>query len=448
MRIQVLAKLDQNGKFDRVTAWIADALILLFLLLITVGSYMKIKTAVVVVFFVLCLGLFALRFRRCVFDFIKSPILILWTVYCIGGLISTVFVERERDLYIFYSEATFTFILFVLTRYADCKGFFKLFRILMAVLVGCAFFEEWTGVRVFQFLKAGTLFDYEDVWTHGITSIFEYRHYFGCYLLLAFFSLFYFPEKNAWGNVLYGGWFLLAAVLTYTRSIWIAFAVGLIGLLIRFLKREAGRIRRGEKRPPVRKAVWIGAGIAFLIAISVSLFFKDRVLLVLSRVIHRFAQITPQYVSVANRMFTIRHGTAFILEHWREYLFFGMGSGAALKWLQTAPGATFTGAIDCQYVHTFMETGLIGLLSLFGMIGYAVVRFFKSRDPRAVLLTLTFGLIAVSFFFFEVIVVNSSVYALWTLVLVWIADTAAASEKRRPEQERKSKETGQKEHVS
>ena len=417
-----MAEWIKDKRTERILSWVSAALILLFFLLVTVGSYVKIKTVLVIVYSVIALCLFPLAFKRTVSEFIKSPMMILWIIYAVIGCLSTVFIAKSRDLYILVSQISFTWILFVLTRFLNYEDFFRLFRPVIAVLVLLALFQEISGIYVFAFLKSGTPFAVADQ-THGILSIFEYRHYFGCYILLALFSLIRYPEKQKWLTVSYGVLFLAAVILTYTRCIWLAFAAGVLLVLIKAIpllkKKRAMRREQGKEKcfkPTVR--FWVILGVALVALVVLGIVFRERIVLVYKRVIGRFTVLNPNQDSWYNRMFTIVNGPKYVFENWQKYLLIGAGSGSALEWLQNVEGARFRSAIDCQYVHTFIETGLLGLLTLLGMIGYSLVRFFRSKDRRIVLFSLEFVMIAVAFFFFEAVVVNSSVFALWTFVLV------------------------------
>ena len=416
-------RLSSDKRIQEILSWASAVLILVFFVLITVGSYVKIKTAVVIVYSVIALGFLPFAFQKTVSEFVKSPMMILWIVYAAVGFLSTVLIEKSKDFYILISQVSFTWILFILTRFVRYEDFFRLFRPFVAVLILFALFQEVTGIYVFAFLKEGTQFALADH-THGILSIFEYRHYFGCYILLALFSLLHYPEKQKWLTAVYAALFLAAVILTYTRSIWLAFGAGAILAMIRLIpkwrkKRKEDKDGKGF-RPTVRFWIVFGGILAALIVLTVV--FRERLALVWNRVVGRFTVLNPNQDSWYNRMFTIINGPKYVFENWQKYLFIGAGSGSALEWLKNVEGARFRSAIDCQYVHTLIETGLIGLLSLLGMIGYSLVRFFRSKDRKIVLFSLEFVMIAVAFFFFEAVVVNSSVFALWVFVLVSLCD--------------------------
>ena len=415
----MLSKIRNHRIFQNNIEWVSDLLLILFMLLITLGSYIKIKYPVVIVYLVIAVFLAVLNLRRMAMDFIHSPLMICWLLYCVVGLLSTIFIEKESDMYIVYTQISFTFIVFVLTRYMDIRNVLRMFRLMMLILASVAFFQEISGIYVFKFLKEGTPFPYVDIWTRGITSLFEYRHYFGCYLLLAYFSIIYYPEKRRVLNWIYGAVFVLAIVLTYTRCIWIAFIAGTIAVLIRVLidryNAEEKKARKIQFRPIYLIPILGGAAAITLLIIL----FRAQIALVFSNIVSRITSaVDPQNESIRNRLFSIQHGTAYILSDWQHNIWIGMGNGSSLKWLQTAEGAVFRDAIDCQYVQTFMETGIIGLGSLIAMIVYCVNYFTRSPDRKTVLFSLCFLLMAIAYFFFEVIVVNSSVFALWMIVLM------------------------------
>ena len=398
-------------------SYLAASLILLFFLLITVGAYVKIKTIVVIIYSAVCVIPFLLVFKKAVRELFTSPLMLMWLTYCLIGLLSTIFIEKEKDMYILISQATFTFILFTLTRYVKLEDFFKIYRIFVLVLVLIAFFQAATGILVFNFMKEGTQFIAEDR-THGILSIFEYRHYFGCYILLAFFSLFFYPAKHLWINLLYGAIFIVAAVMTYTRSIWIAFVFGMLLLVIFALVQLARKNKSGGRdRKKIGKANWIVLGVFVAALIVLAVVFREKIAVIVARMVRRVTILNPNESSWYNRIYTMVNGPKYMFEH--PYLLpIGGGYGSALKWLQQAEGAQFTGAVDCQYVTTFMETGILGLVTFLAMIVYALVRFFRSKEKSEQLFSLQYLMMAVAMVFFDVVVVNSSVYALWVFVLV------------------------------
>ena len=423
-------KLSENPRFQKVMSWTASSLVLAFFLLVTLGSYVKIKTVVVIVYTVIAAILLIPVLKKGIREFLHSPLLWLWIAYCIVGLLSTVFIAKERDMYILISEVTFTFILFSLTRHIRYEDFFKLFRIYVLILVLIAFFQSITGILVFQFLKEGTQFIAEDK-THGILSLFEYRHYFGCYILLAFFSLFFYPARYLILNLLYGAVFLLAVVLTYTRGIWIAFVVGMLLLLIFALVQLVKRNQAGEKRG--RRKLSRGSIIVLIVfalaAVVFVIVFRESFASIWARAIKRITVLNPKQNSWYNRMFTIINGPKYLFAN-PKLLPIGGGAGSALKWLETVEGARFRGAIDCQYVHTLLETGVIGLTLFLAMIVYTFIRFFRSKEKEEQLFALEYLAVAAALFFFEAVVVNSSVYALWVFVLVSLCRRSSLSHKR------------------
>ncbi len=395
-------------------------MLILFMLLVTLGSYVKIKFVVIIVYLVITAFLSLMHPRKMASDFVHSPVMICWVIYCVVGFISTVFIEHETDLYIVQTQLSFTFILFVLTRYAEPGVFLRMFRLMMLVLSGAAFFQEITGIFLFRFLKEGTPFPYVDLWSLGISSLFEYRHYFGCYLLLAFFSVIYYPEKKMLYNLLYGAVFTVAIVLTYTRCIWIAFAAGIVAVVIRAVGdriRQKGKREKKTFKPVLLIPILLSAALLVLL----SFVFRKNILSVFANIKLRLVSaLDPTSDSVRNRLFSVQHGTAYLLSDWQRNIWIGMGYGSPLRWLQTAEGASFRDAIDCQYVQTFMETGLIGLGSLIAMTVYSVSYFFRAPDRKSILFSLGFLMMAMAYFFFEVIVVSSSVFALWSLIVAYL----------------------------
>ena len=409
-----------NMKSQKPAAYASAVLILVFFLLVTIGSYIKIKTGVVISFTAISFVLFLLDYRRMGFSFFKSPMTYLWISYALVGVLSTVFVAGSRDLYILYSQVSFTIILFVLAGYTDGDSFFRCYRIFVLIFVIAAFYEIAAGKVLFAFLKKGTQFALVDDQAHGILSIFEYRHYFGCYLLLAFFSIFYFPEKKWLLNLLYGLLFFAAIIVTFTRSIWIALFVGFFLLLASwFLKRKKHPASAKSFSIKKRKAFFVTLIVLILVLVSLGVAFRTQLQSITANVLQRLMDINPANGSWFKRTFTLIHGPEYMFRN-PSLLPIGGGAGSALRWLETAEGAQFRGAIDCQYVHTFMETGIIGLAVFLGMLIYAFIRFFRSAHTFEKMMTLQYIAMAVAFFFFEVVVVNSSVFALWSFVLVGI----------------------------
>ena len=206
--------------------------------------------------------------------------------------------------------------------------------------------------------------------------------------------------------------------MTYTRSIWIAFVLGMLFMIILALVQMVKKNKSGShKKKKMSRANWIILAVFLAALIVFALIFREELTVIVRRMIRRVTVLNPEESSWYNRVFTFINGPKYVFSH--PYLLpIGGGAGSALKWLEGAEGAQFTGAIDCQYVTTLMETGILGLVIFLSMIVYTLVRFFRSKEKPEQLFSLQYLMMAAAMVFFDVVVVNSSVYALWVFVLV------------------------------
>ena len=232
-----------------------------------------------------------------------------------------------------------------------------------------------------------------------MASIFEFRHYYACYLAIALLSTLRYPFPN---KVLQWSSLLILSInifLTSTRTIWFALLV----LIIFKIKLKNKFV---IKRNIIYTTLILVPFLIFIITTS------D----IFSNVWLRLIQIFESDQNFGGvRLYTLTNGTMYILRNWPRYFFLGGGPGFAMYWLKLNPFGFWTNAIDSQYVTIFMDFGILGLISFLIPIFYIVLTKYRELESfhRDSMLIMAF-----SSLFFEIIGSTTSIFVLWMTVFL------------------------------
>lgn len=399
-----------NVKF--LTSW----LILFFFILIPISTYFHLQPVVVSIYILLSL-IFCLFKNKINFhlDFKSNYVFYLWIIYILISILSTIVFKRfsTNDLSGIYAEISFTFIIFILTRFWDPIYFLKIFRNLLIFLSVIAILGEILRIDPFSALKQGTQFTSIDTTTNGaISTIFEYRHYYALFLISAMICLWEFPIKSKIIGFFCNLILFVNIILTNTRNAWLAF---IIVLIIWLMKERPFRISQTRI---------IYSFIIIIILILLFALFSNVVTDLLSVVNSRIMDLIDSQDKYGGatgvRGYTLQYGTKYILDNWQKYLLIGGGNGFALEWLFYNPFGLTTSwrnAVDVQYVTTFMNTGILGLITLLGILLKNVEYFIKSNTPEGKTFTLIILGMGIMISFFDVIPFNNSPFVFWIICL-------------------------------
>lgn len=376
---------------------ICNLLLLLFMIMVTLGAYFE-TNVLLVALFICITGFIALINWKRVIESLKSPIVKYWWIFVLVTIASMVFNGTGVNKFIF-AEISIFFIVYILVTLGDDASFYRLLRdfILLLSILTCVTYV--LGLDFFASIKAGTPYVTLDLKTGGMASIFEFRHYYACYLAIALLATLRYPFPNKisqWSSILI---FSINIFLTSTRTIWFALLV-----LIIFNTRLKNKF---EIRRNIVYTTLILSPIFIFVMATSDLF---------SNVWLRLTQIFETEQNFGGvRLYTLTNGIMFILQNWPRYFFLGGGPGFAMVWLNLNPYGFWTNAIDSQYVTIFMDFGIFGLVTFLIPILYKI--FNKRKDIEQFHRHSMF-ILAFSSLFFEVIGATSSIFVLWMTVFL------------------------------
>lgn len=393
---------------------ICSFLLVAFVISPDIGSYFRIANVTTGVFFILALVYLLMSRNNDDVKWHFNIILKLSVLYIIVSALSTYLnLSVNSGFSSIFVDILFLFIAYVFTTLGDKKFFIIYLRNLMIFLSIVSLIDIIGGIEVWSFLKRGTIFTTD--LQGGISSIFEFRHYYGVFLIFGLIATIFYPLKNTVVNFFIKLIFLSNIVLTYTRNIWIATIVVLILWMLKYFKIKL----------TIKKVITIGV-MATIIMLIIIIFGK-LLLPYYDQIMVRLNQISENKNSYGGiggvRGYTWIYGPRYILQYWRKYLLVGGGSGFAIHWLQMYPYGRWhewTNAIDVQYVSTFMNSGLIGLASLIAIILTNLIIFFTKKSKETSVFSLSFTGLCIAFAFFDVISIAISVFALMNVYLCYL----------------------------
>lgn len=395
---------------------IASILLIALFIFTPVSMYYNVELALVILFFLISIPfwLFLIMKQN---GFRYHEIIFLWLFYIIISFISTaIFQLTTPDSFrgIFYEVMLFLSI-YPIADCCDKEYFFLFFRNIILLLAIVSLFSQLTHWDPFYNMRSRAMLTGIDLTSGGgISSLFEYRHYYAMFLVSSIIITWIKPVKNLFLDVLINLILIVNLLLTYTRNAWIAFIVLLILFFI-------------KKLPNFDYKFNIRSYLAFILSIvliiCLFLFFHNNVIEMFSNIENRFNQVlvdSHQYGGASGvRGYVINNGVKYFLQNWKKYILIGGGNGFALQWLQHNPYGitiTWTAAIDVQYVTTLMNVGLLGLSALIGILYLNVKEFFVNSNKNIILSSI-FVVFAIMFWFFDVIPFMSSVFVFWTICI-------------------------------
>lgn len=389
---------------QNVISWMATS----FIAMIAIGAYYQINFYIIAIYAIASVPLF-LTNAHAVFAKIKNNSLIrMWIIYIFVSFLST-FINGK----LFFRNTTFINFSFIfigisIAASTDRITFYRIFTKFITVLSTVVLITQIIHVDLFGLIKSGTVYYSVDTRIGGgVSSLFEYRHYYGVMLSCAFFiNLFYGYEKR---KFLTGCILFINIILTYTRNIWLAL---LFGIIIYFVK---------EKKHKIKSKYLLNASGILVCVLFIGALFPELWLPILENIVNRFiqAQVSLSTYSYGGvRGYVIIRGTQHIFGNWKRYLIFGGGDGFAMDWLKSNPyGYGWTDAIDVQYITVLMNTGIVGIAVIIALIMKVTRRFIFSKRNSDYLTELIVIIMSISFCFFDVFGLCTSIYAFWIFII-------------------------------
>lgn len=342
-------------------------------------------------------------------------LLTLWLIFILISCLSTLIFQHSNSEN--YRGILYEVILFIsiypISLTCDTKYFFITFRNVILILGIFGIISQITHWDPFYGMRSRALLTEIDTTSGGgISSLFEYRHYYATFLVFSIIITCFFPIRNVLGNVLANVVLIMNLLLTYTRNAWIAFII----LAIVFIAQNHSKI----KLEISFRGLYSFLILIILLIIILGVFWNN-IQPVLINVGNRFNQVvidSNQYGGASGvRGYVINEGISYFLSNWKRYLLIGGGNGFALQWLRNNPyGLTihWNAAIDVQYVTTIMNSGILGLYCLLRFLYLNSKKLFK-KD----ILNRNMGFIFIGFFimfwFYDVIPFMSSIFVFWNI---------------------------------
>lgn len=392
----------------------AAVLLVIFPYVIALGAYSHTNTINIMIFLIIALIFFWVNPKK-VLRFRKDKLLLRpWILLICVGLVSTLFFQQYDGLKMIYADVSFTVICYVLCSYIDPKKYFNYLRWSVLLLAALGLLVFLFDIDVFAFKNSlGMVYSSVDKSSGGgISTLFEFRHYYGLYLVAALFIQFRYPFKDLYSQLLALGLLGINIVLTYTRSVWI---VLIACALFWIAKNYTGKL----SSKAVKNAAFSLLAI-FVFALIAIVLYSDDIFAVISNIGIRMDvfDISDKYFGGV-RLYVLQDGFRYIFDN-RRYLILGGGGGFALQWLQQHPfgrWGEWSSSLDVQYVTTFMDYGIIGLFFLLLIVKKSITSFFRSKDNDNVLVSFIMIYFIFILLFYDVIGAVISAFPLWCVCL-------------------------------
>lgn len=207
---------------------IAGFILFLFPILIAITKYSNTDIIVLSLYTVLSILLFILYPKRIINKFLEQRIVHYVFLLFISLTVSTI-IFNISFIGGTLLQLTFLFDIFVLSCFADIKSTFKYFSNFTIVLSIISIIGYLFNIDFFASMKANSKYVSIDLLIGGgISTIFEFRHYYAIFVTMSILYELYFPQKNT--LIKFSRLFILIInlLLTYTRNSWISCIVCLL----------------------------------------------------------------------------------------------------------------------------------------------------------------------------------------------------------------------------
>ncbi|MHC5247726.1 O-antigen ligase family protein [Enterococcus sp. LJL90] len=399
-----------KGKISLGT--VVNFILLSFPILVAFGSYKQINSYIIIVYLAISLFLLVMKNDGFTKGFVKNKLSLVWTSFIALTFFSTIFMKRTGNIITSLNEICVFLIVYILTRYWNPKKYLIYFKNIILVLSIISIVGYIFNIDFFSVLKSGTVYYSVDLNVGGgISTIFEYRHFYGVFLTISLIIQYYFSFHNIYLDFFVNSIFLFNVLLTYTRNIWVTLVICFFFLLIKHFR-------------PKLKVKYIVYFYLVLFAIVLGVvFLKDSLSTVIINSLDRILAIFDyQSTSTASvpifggvRGYTLIYGTRYIFTRGILYILFGGGSGFALNWLEQNPYNWWDAAIDNQYVTILMDTGIAGLLLIILMFSIILSSFWKSKDSLQSVFSLSLIALFIAMYFFELLGTMSSAFVVFNI---------------------------------
>jgi len=176
---------------------IYTVLMVLFICMISLGAYFRKNVVFIGLFLILSMPVFISQSSSIFRNIKQNKKLRLWISYIGVAIVSTCLHHRSEDYRSVLIDISILFIALSFTCYVDFDKFIIAFKNLILLLSALVLITTLFHINFFSFLKAGTVYSAVDASSGGgVSAIFEYRHYYGLFLVIAFLTQICRPYKN------------------------------------------------------------------------------------------------------------------------------------------------------------------------------------------------------------------------------------------------------------
>ena len=391
-------------------------LLVLFPYFIALGAYSETNTITLGIYVLLAIALFIFNPMRIIRFYRDNISIKAWILFLFVSLFSTIIHGRFGEFKPILVDFIITIICFVLCTKIRPERYFDLLR--KSILILCIFglFTFLFHIDVFSF-KNSLSMHYSSVDAEsggGISTLFEYRHYYGLYLVSALFVQILYPFKKSYMNFIAYGLLTLNIVATYTRSVWIVLCVCWLFWLCKFHSTKI-------TNKTMRKAIY-GGLILIVMGLLFSVVFFDKIAATLANISFRMDVFdTSDKYFGGVRLYVLREGFSYIFSNWKDYFIFGGGTGFAIEWLKANPfgqWGEWSSSIDVQYVTSFMDTGIVGLTILICIVKRIITSFFKAKSSYIILVSYILVYFVFIIFFYDIFGTVTSAFPLWCICIM------------------------------
>lgn len=383
----------------------------LFLCMISIGAYYEINKQIIGLFLILSFSLLCRNVNAYCQLVFRNTKLRIWIVYVILGCVTTLFNMRIDNVRNVFIDVSFLFIAITLLLKTDAKHFLIAFERIILINAIIILITIPLGVDLFYLLKMNTIYNSVDGASFGgISALFEYRHYYGLFLVSAWIIEKYYACSNRIKHIAIQIILLLNIILTHTLNTWIIFL--LCFLLIIVKKRKIVIKKRTVK------LLLASFPLGLVLLVVMCDYWYPVVQSVFAK-INNSILLLQTYPYGGVRPYVIRFGTEYMFTNSPIRLLFGGGHGFAMSWLKENPygEGQWTAAIDVQYVSTLMNTGILGLMCISYLILREFVLFFKCKKAGNAAIHLIILATASAMLFFDIFETCTSVFVFWTVLI-------------------------------
>lgn len=385
---------------------VATFFLVLFPYLMVFSLYSGIEEKTILLYIVISVCVFLLQPARFINGIHSSFLFYLYVFFVFSLFFSTLFYTSfENSL-----SVLLQFVLFlstcVLSFYSNSQSVFKFNYLIILFISFISIISYLFGIDTFNGIKEGTKYLSIDASIGGgISTIFEFRHYYAAFLTIAILYNIYFSQNNFIFNSISLIVLIINLLLTYTRNSWIAC---IICLIVFFLKKYDSKIVLNKNH-----LILFLIFIVFLICVFLIGFTS-----VLENTALRLNTMFGDGSStdvLGARGYSIHYGIQYMFKN-PQYLLIGGGNYFALHWLEANPYHYWKAAIDNQYVTVFMNQGIIGISVLITIIIKISSLFLKgSKEQQFISLSLIS--LFISMFFYEILGGTTSIFVLFLVLL-------------------------------